>query len=400
VNRQIAAQPGAKSEPPILGGLLQRKCACGQHTGGGECEECRKKKQTLQRKVGRGAEPVGVPPIVHEVLRSPGKPLDPGIRASMEHHFRQDFSRVRIHAGSHAAESATAVNALAYTVGANVVFGAGEYQPETSAGKGLLAHELAHVIQQGQGGVGGAMQINAPNDPAEQEAERAADAVSRNASPGRIAGAPDRGVLARKDKLKRGGAADAGAAPALCGGKWSCATKADCAVPDRAGTGAASNSWQLIVHIDIEAPTASDVRLETVGHSYVEFRESNGAVYTYGYYPTQAVDPGWLQHIEKPGCVVHPDTAHRSCVDYSETFNLTQPQYTAALKAAQDICSLPGAYHAFTNNCATFVGGIARAAGQTLPSPRGGLGPAGAFKADNPNTLIDALRARDAAKSR
>jgi Domain of unknown function (DUF4157) len=88
------------------------------------------------------------PPIVHEVLSSPGQPLDVGTRAFMEPRFGHDFSHMRVHADAQAAESARSVNALAYTVGQHVVFGAGQYEPETSKGKRLLAHELTHVVQQ------------------------------------------------------------------------------------------------------------------------------------------------------------------------------------------------------------------------------------------------------------
>ena len=184
--------------------VLQRKCACGgEHAGEGECEECRKKQEqgTMQRAAIGDAPAVAVPPVVHEVLRSPGQPLDAAIRAFMEPRFASDFShmrvhaiagrgptpltvsrpgepaereadqiaktvvdwpardgteagpradlsRVRLHTDSRAAESARAVNALAYTVGGDIVFGAGQYAPRTAAGRHLLAHELTHVLQQ------------------------------------------------------------------------------------------------------------------------------------------------------------------------------------------------------------------------------------------------------------
>jgi hypothetical protein len=90
----------------------------------------------------------GVPPIVHDVLRSTGQPLDAATRAFMEPRFDHDFSQVRVHTDARAAESARAVDALAYTVGRGVVFGAGRYAPETQIGKVLLAHELTHIVQQ------------------------------------------------------------------------------------------------------------------------------------------------------------------------------------------------------------------------------------------------------------
>lgn len=89
-----------------------------------------------------------VPPIVGEVLRSPGRPLDRSTTAFMEQRFGHDFSKVKVHNDSHATASAEAVNALAFTNGNHIVFGARQYAPSTSWGRSLLAHELTHVLQQ------------------------------------------------------------------------------------------------------------------------------------------------------------------------------------------------------------------------------------------------------------
>ena len=134
----------------VAPGLLLRKCACGSQTiVGGECDECKKKRLELQRNsVDAQSGPTEAPPIVDEVLRSPGQPLDPATRAFMEPRFGHDFSSVRVHTDAKAAGSARAVNSLAYTVGRDVVFGAGQYAPTKNNGKALLAHELAHTIQQ------------------------------------------------------------------------------------------------------------------------------------------------------------------------------------------------------------------------------------------------------------
>jgi hypothetical protein len=88
------------------------------------------------------------PPIVRGVLSSPGQPLDPGTRRSLEPRFGRDFSHVRVHHDARAAASADAVSALAYTVGRDIVFGPGQYQPSTRRGRALLGHELTHVVQQ------------------------------------------------------------------------------------------------------------------------------------------------------------------------------------------------------------------------------------------------------------
>ncbi len=100
--------------------------------------------QPLQR-AAVNSEPVNeVPPTVHEVLRSSGQPLGGITRTLMEEKFGQDFSHVKVHTGEKAAQSAQAVNALAYTVGENIVFAAGQHPTHNS----LLTHELVHVIQQ------------------------------------------------------------------------------------------------------------------------------------------------------------------------------------------------------------------------------------------------------------
>ena len=104
--------------------------------------------KTIQRQSVNAANMDAVPSSVHEVLRSPGQPLDEETRFYMEPRFGHDFGRVRIHADSQAGESARAINALAYTVGNDVVFGAGRYKSATANGQRLLAHELAHVVQQ------------------------------------------------------------------------------------------------------------------------------------------------------------------------------------------------------------------------------------------------------------
>jgi outer membrane protein OmpA-like peptidoglycan-associated protein len=117
--------------------------------------------------------PDTAPPIVHDVLRSPGQPLDDRTRAFMEPRFGHDFSGVRVHTDADAADSARAVRALAYTVGQNVVFGAGQYAPATPAGRNLMAHELTHVVQQ-RGASVGPLAIGPANSPAEHEAAHAA----------------------------------------------------------------------------------------------------------------------------------------------------------------------------------------------------------------------------------
>ena len=166
-----------------MSGVLQRKCACGTHTlAGGECASCEKEKSSrqLQRAAVNAAHVNEVPPIVHDVLRSPGQPLDAHTRSFFEPRFAHDFSRVRVHTDAQAAESARSVNALAYTVGSDIVFGTGEYAPHTIAGQRLLAHELTHTLQQAASVAAlmpASIQVNAPDDAHEREADLVAAAV-------------------------------------------------------------------------------------------------------------------------------------------------------------------------------------------------------------------------------
>lgn len=171
-------------------GILQRKCACGNRTiSGGECAECKKKKNSIQRKLAIGASddvlereadrvadqvmemsansrigsvspriqrissrsrhsPETVPVSVDRVLSGSGRPLEPTFRQDMERRFGYDFSHVRVHSGVAAERSVRDVNANAYTVRNNIVFGSGQYEPSTHEGRRLIAHELTHVIQQ------------------------------------------------------------------------------------------------------------------------------------------------------------------------------------------------------------------------------------------------------------
>jgi hypothetical protein len=166
---------------PVRSAVLQRKCACGGTPGpSGECEQCRKKR--LQRKTQSSElgtrNNMSVPPIVHEVLHSSGQPLDGSTRAFMEPRFGHDFSQVRVHTDGKAADSARAVHAHAYTVGHNVVFAANEFAPATDRGRELLAHELAHVVQQSTSARAAGSEVSISNNSSfEQQAEAVAAEV-------------------------------------------------------------------------------------------------------------------------------------------------------------------------------------------------------------------------------
>ncbi len=170
---------------------------------GAECAKCALKRQASGIKAARAARD-SVPPMVHEVLRSAGQPLNAGLRAEFEPRFAYDFSNVRIHSDSTAAESAAAVDALAYTAGRHIVFGSGQYAPTTTEGRKLIAHELAHVAQQGAEDIGLPERIGDANDHREREAERIAeDAFGATSRPRNIgAAAINRAILQRTPASK------------------------------------------------------------------------------------------------------------------------------------------------------------------------------------------------------
>lgn len=125
---------------------------------------------------------------VHDVISSGGRPLEPDVRTDMESRLGHDFSDVRVHDDSVAANSASAVNAHAYTVGSNVVFQRDKYDPSSAAGKVTLAHELTHVVQQRSGPVDGTsapggIKVSDPGDRFEQEASANAERVMSSPAP-------------------------------------------------------------------------------------------------------------------------------------------------------------------------------------------------------------------------
>jgi len=175
---RIAERVMSQSEPRV-----QRKCACG-----GSCSKCRGEDQdeSLQRRAeSAGVEGMAAPPIVHRALRSSGQPLDAAAQAFFSPRFGQDFSRVRVHTDATAAASARAVDAFAYTVGRDIVFAPGQYAPGSGSGRRLLAHELAHVVQQGESGA--VLQRDDKKKPAAPAKKTAADApkleLSEHADP-------------------------------------------------------------------------------------------------------------------------------------------------------------------------------------------------------------------------
>jgi hypothetical protein len=112
-----------------------------------------------------------VPASVEQALASPGRPLEPALRQEMEQHFGYDFSRVRVHADTRAVESTQVLQARAYTVGQHIVVGEDQPSSESIPGRRILAHELAHVVQQSRG------TVSRPGLAHEEDADRATRAV-------------------------------------------------------------------------------------------------------------------------------------------------------------------------------------------------------------------------------
>jgi hypothetical protein len=157
--------------------LLVQRCGGQPCDCGGEHEEGQIRRTSVEPGL---SQPDDVPSVVDDVLRSPGAPLSPDARAFFESRFGQDFSGVRVHTGTRAATSARALGARAYTVGHDIVI-AGDMPRTPAAHDGaLLAHELAHVVQQ-RGGVRtqAKLIVGEVGSPAEAEADLAAEQVMR-----------------------------------------------------------------------------------------------------------------------------------------------------------------------------------------------------------------------------
>ena len=132
------AKPASFFQP--AGKIIQRKCA-----------HCEQEEKMLHRKESSTGEVESSSQLAGYVssLGTAGQTLSTSSRQFFEPRFGHDFSNVRIHADSGAAQSAQSINALAYTTGNNIVFNSGQYSPETPTGQRLMAHELTHVVQQG-----------------------------------------------------------------------------------------------------------------------------------------------------------------------------------------------------------------------------------------------------------
>jgi hypothetical protein len=153
IMRMAAPSTSIDAGPPSL----RRKCDA--------CEED-DNRQTLQtkRRDAQVAAPAEAPAVVHDVLRQSGQKLDTATRAYFEPRFGIDFGAVRIHHAAAAPRAAQSVGARAFTAGENIVFAHGEFAPASVAGRQLLAHELAHVVQQRGGVATGRVQRDPPKD--------------------------------------------------------------------------------------------------------------------------------------------------------------------------------------------------------------------------------------------
>ncbi|NER81840.1 MAG: DUF4157 domain-containing protein, partial [Leptolyngbya sp. SIO1D8] len=132
---------------------LQRACKCGGGCSENQSEQSDKEHDHVQTKQIASAD-LGQPtiqpiaPIVKDAISSPGRPLDSATRGFMESRLGYDFSQVRVHLDPQANDAANAVQARAFTLGHDIVFGANQFEPTSANGRRLLAHELVHVIQQ------------------------------------------------------------------------------------------------------------------------------------------------------------------------------------------------------------------------------------------------------------
>jgi hypothetical protein len=192
-NKAGEKQAGKPSSPAAARGEAQQGAA-----GGLYADLAALQGMAGNRAVGRilsaSPAPTALPPGARQGLDSSAAPLDPATRSEMEASFGYDFGPVRLHTGGGAARSAKSLYARAYTVGRDIVFGAGAYAPGTPGGKRLLAHELAHVVQQRQAAATWQIGIGARNSGLEREASTTADRAAAGQPAGALSGAATQSV--------------------------------------------------------------------------------------------------------------------------------------------------------------------------------------------------------------
>jgi len=390
---------------PIQTGFLQRKCACGNHTmARDECAECSKKKRfglqtklmvnepgdIYEREADRIADQMmaapahhavnGAPPriqrfagqtttapaSVDRVLASSGRPLEPALRQEMGQRFGHDFSRVRVHSDAEAEQSARDVNAHAYTVGHNIVFGAGQFAPGTHDGRRLIAHELTHVVQQsgshgiriGQGDerygrspIAIQMQHDKDLTPADKTRVATRDPVPLLETPAKL---------------------------------------------------------HLFVDIDVKELGFSDLKRGNVGHTWVslEYKDpmkvpatihsahkpylQTGGKYSdpMGFWPATNEDIYYSVNPLKPlvkGWMRHPDREHEGKEKATETWDITEPAVEMVIKYAESKRS--ALYSVYDYNCTTFAKEAIEASGKSTPSMS-------SWGFAMPNAAYDGIKAR------
>jgi hypothetical protein len=344
---QVMRMPDlATPAPAQLNGLpqissLQRRCAqCEDEEVQRQPMEEEVEEETLQAKEAPGQTPEIASGVRAQVdgLRGGGEPLSESVRAYFEPRFGRDFSQVRVHTDGRAAESARQVSAQAFTLGRDIVFGAGRYAPDTRQGQQLIAHELTHAIQQGQARSIGNVEPNSRDIRLDRSVDAAARPLVHNElrSP----------VIARQLD------------PSMCA--------SDCATQD--GSEAPQSNNTLTLYADKEGPFLLLPATHNVGHSWIRLKDKSGSYWTYGFWPQTGFDPSdAFKDVE--GCVHHPDTAHRPTSQ--QTFELTDSEFSAAKAKAESICLARPKYNLFGLQCTDFAGQVLAAAGK---GPLGGFG--------------------------
>ncbi len=243
-----------------------------------------------------------IPKNLQSIIPSGGSPLDAPLKQDMEQRFGYDFSHVRLHTDSRAASKASGLNARAYTVGSNIVFNRGEFQPDHSSGRKTLAHELTHVVQQSQAGRSTTQFLS--------EAD-----CSQNCS-------------------------------------------------EKDGNTTETGKFSITAFADKEGPFLLLPATQKVGHAWVRLQDDKGNLWTYGFWPKEGYDATDMK-ADVDGCVHHPDiTSHNKNNPARQTFELTAEQFNAAYKFAVKTCKDRPKYNLFGLQCTEFVKQMLAASGQ------------------------------------
>ena len=325
---KVMRMPDSLSPGQGWGDVIQRKC-----------DHCEEEEQVQRKPLAASITPfiqkkgadggTAIEGVTNKInsTKGSGSGMDSNTQNFMQSRFGTDFSGVKIHTGSDSIQMNRELNAKAFTVGSDIYFNEGQYQPNAESGKHLLAHELTHTVQQG-----------------------------------------------KHSAIQKVSAA-------------SCCNAKDCGGADKVGSGTPT-SYSLTLAVDKEEDGLGRLSSGNVGHTWVKVDADDGTHFSYGFWPQTGFSADPLKAFDPVlGCVHHPDIAHEppAATNYIDiSYSITKKGYTDTLSYAESICKATPHYDLNDYNCTSFAIEMAKKAGVSPPSST-------TLAIDNPNALYEGI---------